>query len=165
MKRPVLLWPQPWQAVCLKTGKMFRPPPHLVQGEHGEHRPIVGFDSFQQQRFLPDVNVSSGSTREHQCLAAAVTHRHHGLRTPDAPEHTTLEGKTAAWRTEREALHQMEHFHCGNFVGLKRNNVGFSGLPPEPFSISSHLSKLASLKVLPGYWWLHRHLWIILLIT
>lgn len=77
-------------------------PPHLVQGEHGEHWTIVGFDRFQQHGFLPNVNVSSGGAGEHQRIAATVTHRHHGLWTSNAPERTTLECQATTCRTEKE---------------------------------------------------------------
>lgn len=125
-----------------KDRLMFRRPPHLVQGEHGEHRPIVGFDRFQQQRFLPDVNVSGGSTREHQRLAAAVTNRHHGLRTPDAPEHTALEGQTAAWRTDGEAVHEKLSLYRdvlqNKLYSLWPVQQIFTCVLPEPDVLDSH---------------------------
>lgn len=39
-------------------------PPHLVQGAHGEHGAIMGFDGLDERRVSPDVDVSVGGSRE-----------------------------------------------------------------------------------------------------
>lgn len=46
---------------------------HLVQGAHGEHGAIVGFDGLDEHRVSPDVNISICGSGENEVLGSTVT--------------------------------------------------------------------------------------------
>lgn len=72
---------------------------HLVQGAHGEHGAVVGFDGLDKHRVSPDVNVSVRGSGENEVLGSTVTRRHHRLLFPQVPENPAFEGQTAACGT------------------------------------------------------------------
>lgn len=76
-------------------------PPHLVQGAHGEHGAVMGFDGLDERRVSPDVDVSVGGSREDQVLGPSVTRRHHRLLLPQVPKDPSPERETAPCRWRR----------------------------------------------------------------
>jgi len=71
----------------------------LVQGAHGEHGPVVGFDGLDECGVSPDVDVSIGRSGEHQVLRSTVTRRHHRLLLPQVPKDPPFKGEAAPCRT------------------------------------------------------------------
>ena len=77
---------------------------NLVEGAHGEHRAVVGFDGLDKSCVSPDVNVSVRGSGEDQVLRSAITRRHHGLLFPQVPEYPSFKCQTAPCRTRTDTL-------------------------------------------------------------
>lgn len=129
------IWVSPPSCVWPRCSRCY-----LVQGAHGEHGAVVGFDGLDERCVSPDVNVSIGGSGEDEVLRSTVTRRHHRLLLPQVPENPPFKCQTATCgrrsqkRKQTTEKQQKASYYLSHLVPLQQRDI----IKPQPcFSSSS----------------------------